>query len=184
MIKIQEHISKPNPEQFVLNLAKKHWENQNPKLKNRLDYKENSLIKKCKKYYSVTNQHTYIQNYANGSQTEAKRHRKFFKYLIKEKNQKLKQLIIGKPHELELLKVEISQILNNNDIYVIIDGKPSLTKFGKLLLEKVFNYKKFRSNNFCKEIFLELDFYNSTCPYCNENLLKITQIRYFEQGLP
>ncbi|ATN05833.1 hypothetical protein CRN76_10705 [Chryseobacterium indologenes] len=177
MIKIQDHISKPNPERFVLNLAKKHWKNQNPKLKNRIDYKESSLIKKCNKYYSLTNQHEYIQDFANGSQTEAKRHRKFFKYLIKEKNKKLKQLIIGMPNELNSLKSEISQILNNSDIYNIIDGKPTLTKFGNLLLDKVFNYKKFRSDNFCKEIFLELDFSNSTCPYCNENLLKITQIR-------
>ncbi|SUX45674.1 hypothetical protein [Chryseobacterium indoltheticum] len=176
MIKIQEHLSVANPENFLLNLAESHWDNLNPKMKDGKKYKSTSLLEICKKYYAFTVGVNYIRDYAFNNKKIALKHRSFFKFLIKNKNENLKKLIIGRPDELENLKIEILKILDSSHFYIIIKNKPSLTKFGELLLNKIFNYKKFRRDNFCKELFLKLDFINTTCPYCNENLLKITTI--------
>lgn len=177
MIRIQEHIRKPNPELFLTKLAELHWDNLNCRFKKNKELKPNSLIKKCEKYLLLTDNSDYKLKYAFNDVLVAKRHKLFFKYLLKNKCKKLKEIVISKPLAFDNLRVEILNILNESDIYTGTVGNYSQTKFGKLLSEIIFAYKTFRASDYCKQLFIDLNFKSATCPYCNYNKIDIINLK-------
>lgn len=186
MIKIQEHLNKTSIDIYLDNLVTKHWEELNPK-KNNGEYKESSLMKKCKKYYDLTNTVKYVENYADNLKYVAKRHRRFFKYLKKNHYENLKKIITAKPDEFDTLKSDITSILDDSDLFFTQKGKVCQTSFGKLISNNFLNYNNFRTSDYCIELYKSLSFENCTCPYCNDNKVKIVNknnstndILYFE----
>lgn len=176
MIKIQEHLNRPDAEAFLDLLANELWENLNPRLKNGKGYYKNSLIEKCKKYKKETQRKVYQKKYANNDLNTAKRHEDFFDFLLNANAAKLKALIVSRPNQLVTLKLDIFNILNASDLYVGTLGNYSQTKFGELLSDTIFNYKGFRVSDFCKELFLKIGFESATCPYCNEKKINIIKL--------
>lgn len=176
MIKIQDHLNRDDIEDFIENQIENLWDFLNPKKVNG-DFKADALISKCKKYYNIYNEESYLINYANNSKSTASRHRRFLKYLFKLDNLNLKRIIKAKPEEFENLNTEILQILLPEDIFYTSGATFKQTNFGKLLSDKIFSYINLRKSEFCKELLGELNFDRDvTCPYCNSNLLQIVNL--------
>lgn len=186
MIKIQEHLNRVDADIYIKTLVKAHWIELNPRLANNSMYKSNSLIEKCKKYYSETDSIVYIKKYANNSTDDSKRHKKFFLLLKKDRFKFLQKIITCKPEEFLSIQTDIYKILHPSDLYIVNGLKVKQTPFGKLLTEQFLNYKKFRSSSYCKKLYEKLDFQNASCPYCNEKEVQIVKknktqnIAYFD----
>jgi hypothetical protein len=176
MIRIQEHLNIVNADIFLNNLAKQHWLALNPKLKNNKDYKSNSLIEKCKKFYIESSTPAYLKKYANSNKITATRHKKFFLLLKKDRFKFLKKIVTGRLDDFEAIQLEIFKIINSTDLFTTNGTKTNQTLFGKLISDEFLNYKNFRGSDNCKKLFLKLDFKSATCPYCNYNKLDITTL--------
>lgn len=176
MIKIQEHLDRANPEVYLDTLALSLWEHLNPKRKSDGELKDTSTINLCEDYYKLTVTNKYIKDYADNVKTTAQRHRRFFKYLKKEKNKNLKRIIIGQPTEFDTILTEVFKILRIEDLYIKSGEKISQTKFSKLLNSTIFNYKKLRSSSFCSELYKTIGFKNAICPYCNDRKVEVLNV--------
>jgi hypothetical protein len=177
MIRIQEHLNVNDVENFLTSLAEKHWKELNPKLASGKGYYKISLIEVCKRFALTTEDGWYLDKIALKDTKAAARHKSFFQFLIKNNYTNLKRIIVSPQKEFDKIRNEILQTLLSSDLYVNKQGKHSLTPFGSLLLEEIFNYKKFRSSRFCKEMFVDLGFTSATCPYCNISKLNIIKLR-------
>jgi len=173
MIKIQEHIDIPDADDFLDKLAIEHWNNLNPKRAKDNEYYVHSVINICKKWLEKTNTAEYITKYAGNNSIVANRHKAFLDYLAADSFSKLKQIIISRPNEFSMIKNEIFSILQSNDLLIYHKGRFIQTKFGALLSDKIFDYKKFRNSHFCKELLIKIGFKSATCPYCNNNKLDV-----------
>lgn len=176
MIKIEEHLISSAASFTLPALSLRHWRYLNPKYKNKPGYQQRSLIEKCKHFSHQSTLAGYRQEYANDSTVEALRHRSFFRYLLRSRNQKLKLLITGVPSELSTIKIEIMTILQESDLYIIVNGKRCQTPFGKLLSKIIFNYAGFRGSESCKQLLINLKFNATTCPYCNDNKIRVIEV--------
>lgn len=176
MIKIQEHLNRVDAENYLNNLAQKHWLSLNPRLIDNSGYKSNSLIEKCKKFYTETSKTSYLKKYANSDKNIAQRHKNFFLLLKKDRFSFLKKVITARLDDYSLIQTQIFQIINPHDLFTAKGGKISQTPFGKLISDELLNYKTFRSSDNCKDLFLKLDFKSATCPYCNYNKLDIINL--------
>jgi len=177
MIKIQEHLDRIDSETFLNTLAEKHWDQLNAKLASGKGFKKNSLIEKCKKYQKLTKLKTYKKKYANNDIIVANRHKDFFKFLLADNESELKRIVTARPIDFASIKSAIFTILQPSDLFIGKTGNYSQTPFGLLLSETIFNYKAFRSSEFCKELFKLIGFESTTCPYCNDNKLNIVKLR-------
>lgn len=177
MIKIQEHIDRIDVEDYLDTLTEELWNELNPKVASGKRYKVISLIEKCKKYATASDTPAYLTAYANNDAPTAERHKNFFNFLTANDANELKKLIISKPISFAKLKSDISKIITANDLFTGTPGNYSQTNFGKLLTETIFDYTKFRSSEFCKDLFSRLGFASTTCPYCNDKMVIITKIK-------
>ncbi|CAA9203278.1 hypothetical protein [Flavobacterium collinsii] len=175
MIKLQDHIDKPNPDSYLSVLAKNHWDYLNPRTKKTNDYARGALVHKCKSLYTNCDSASYIKAYANGSRKTAQRHKKFFMLLKKYNYKFLKQLIFCPPSDFNFLRTEILNILFESDIFIRKGRKISQTPFGALLSNNLFDYKKFRSSEYCVKMYLDMGFLLSSCPYCNDRTIEIVK---------
>jgi len=177
MIRIQEHLNRDDAEVFLDTLAEKHWGTLNQNLASGKGLKQNSLIEKCRKYKAQTKRKSYIVKYAGGDPQAAERQKTFFDFLLSAKATNLKRLIIARPLEFSSLKAEIYGILHPSDLYSGSPGNCAQSPFGVLLSNVIFNYTAFRASDFCKDLFSEINFQSTTCPYCNDNKLNITKLK-------
>lgn len=178
MIKIQEHLElmTDDVESYLDKLVESHWNHLNPSFKNKKGFKQTSIIEKVKKYLVLTNNDAYIRDYAENDVSIAERHRTFFQFLIDNKFDELKKIVTSKPSEFDMVRKRILNYINEDDLYSGTINNYSQTAFGKLLSEKIFDYKTFRNSSFCKDLFEKLGFKSATCPYCNYNKLDIITI--------
>ncbi|TCJ17075.1 hypothetical protein EPD60_07120 [Flaviaesturariibacter flavus] len=176
MIRIQEHLNRADADAYLESLATKLWENLNKKQANGRIYKDNSLIQKCRFYRDKTTDKEYVKKYAHDDKLEAQRHRAFFKYLLADRYKELKRLIMSKPMQLDQVIADAYNILKPSDVYTMKGNKYESTPFGTLLLGSIFNYKAFRSSAFCRQLFLDVGFKSTTCPYCNDKEVQIVQL--------
>ncbi|APX99720.1 HNH endonuclease family protein [Lacinutrix venerupis] len=175
MITIQEHLNVSDPNKFLSKIAENHWKELNPKYKSRNEYKTNSLIKKCKKFYIQSNTSSYIKKYAQGSKSTAKRHRALFNFLKKNNCYELKKIILAKPNDFNKINNKIFQLIKEEDIYLTKGARISQTEFGKLISNELLNYKAFRSSQYCTILYSKLNFTDATCPYCNDRKVEIVK---------
>lgn len=166
MIKIQEHLNREDADAFLDGLALKLWSSLNKRLADDLDYQHYSLIKRLDRLIIKINEPNYKAQYANNDIDSFNRQRKFFEYLQRNNNDKLKALIISRPEELLILRNEILDILRQDDLFVI-DGSTKQTTFGALLIDQLFVYDNFRKSSICPELVKDMNLQNAFCPYCN-----------------
>ncbi|WP_431167236.1 HNH endonuclease [Tenacibaculum halocynthiae] len=176
MIKIQEHLNRPDADAYLDNLALKMWSNLNKKRNIDNEYYKSSLIKKLDKLRLKLEEDDYLETYANNSLGKFQRQKKFITYLHANEYTKLKELVISKPDKLVILKQEILGYLQQDDLSVINNGKVKQTSFGELLITNLFNYNSFRQSKLCFQLLIEANLKNSTCPYCNENDIRVIDI--------
>jgi hypothetical protein len=177
MIRIQEHLNIVDADLFLDTLAEGLWDSLNQKLLRGIGFKQNSLINKCKKIKKKTKLKSYLKKYASNNPIVCKRQKDFFDFLLASNAGQLKRIVVSRPNQFLQIKADIYKILEEGDIYTIVGGGYQQTQFGKLLSEKIFNYKAFRGSNFCKELFSKIGFKSTTCPYCNDNKLNIIKLR-------
>lgn len=173
MIKISDSLTVNSPRSYLDKKAQELWGYLNPKVVSGSRYKNSSIVKKLEKALVDSDGLSYKKEYAFGYPTYVKRHKRFYRFLLKNDCSNLKRIIKGRPQELERVSKEIMAILRPADLYFSDGGSVSQTDFGKLLSGNIFNYKSYRQSNKCNAIFSDLGFDSSTCPYCNENRLSI-----------
>ncbi|CAM1346383.1 HNH endonuclease [Tenacibaculum crassostreae] len=175
MIKIQEYLNREDADTFLDSLANKMWENLNKKREDE-EYYENSLVKKLVKLQLKLEEENYLNDYANNDVDKFQRQKNFLDYLIEDGGSKLKELVVSRPQRLLELKTEILTIVNQDDFSEIVRGKVKQTVFGNLLITNLFNYKAFRQSQFSYQLLVDANIENTTCPYCNENSIKVIDI--------
>lgn len=176
MIKIQDHLNRPDADLYLDALAEELWNELNPKVKSGKKYKVVALVEKCKKYLKETDTPEYRMKYANNDTAVAERQKNFFDLLIQNNAFFLKRIIVSRPDHYGELQIEIAGQINSSDLFIGTPGNYSQTPFGKLLSEKIFDYSAFRSSEFCKKLLTRIGFDNATCPYCNNRKLDIVAI--------
>jgi len=172
MISISEHIDHPDAHAFLVELAQQHWESLNG-VRNDGEYKNNAVIFKVSRYLEHSKSRAYFKEYAQQNTAKLARQRNFFQALLDYDNLYLEQIIISKPEELESLRREMMCVLEEDDLYLNQNGSEVQTPFGRLLSEKIFSYKNFRSSSSCIKLLKSIGFLSATCPYCNYNKLNL-----------
>lgn len=175
MIKIQEHLNRADADAYLDSLALKMWNHLNQKLTNGKDYYANSLIRKLDKLLIESQTPEYLLDIANNDLPTLKRQTNFFTYLKNNNNSKLKDLVTSRPPNLLTLKEEIHNIFNQDDFF-INNGGITQTPFGKKVISSLFNYSKFRKSKICPKLILDANLDNITCPYCNQNRIRVIDI--------
>ncbi|MNR11145.1 hypothetical protein D3C85_1274330 [compost metagenome] len=56
------------------------------------------------------------------------------------------------------------------------------TKLGKIITDRLLKYSRYRSSQFCHDLYIELGMNNSYCPYCNKNRIDIVNKRIVRNG--
>lgn len=85
----------------------------------------------------------------------------------------LREIVVSRPDELASLRTEFMKILQEGDLYGLINGAAAQTPFGILLSTKIFSYTNFRSSAACLRLINSIGFGSTTCPYCNYNKLDL-----------
>jgi hypothetical protein len=176
MIRIQEHLNRPDADQFLDGLALRLWNHFNKKLANGSGYHYHSLVKRLDRLVLQTDEAGYFSDYANNDQDLLNRQKQFLNYLKANDYAKIKSLVVSRPRELTILRDEIFLILETEDLY-FHNGGVKQTTFGKLLVDELFIYKNFRKSPICHELISEMNLENSYCPYCNYNRIQLIDIR-------
>lgn len=174
MIKIRDHLNRVDADQFIANLADEHW-NYLIKRKNDGTRGKHSLVARCESAKSSSSTPEYLKKYAENKPEKAKRHEQFFEYVLSNDFVKLREIIVGTPTKLVSLNDDIYSILKADDIYTLVDGVLTQTRFGKLLSETIFPYGSYRKTVQCKNTLTKLGFTSATCPYCNYIRLDVTK---------
>lgn len=184
MIKIQESMNSTFPD-FNLNLkASRLYKFLNPKLKNRSDYKETSLIKKLDKLINESNTEEYKEKSANGCQETLERQKSFYEYLKVNNYQKLKAMIISRPSDFTVLINEVEELLLPEDLFTTSNRRVEQTSFGRLLSGRLFKYSTYRSSQYCVDLYRNLGFKRATCVYCNSQKTSISPKPADKGGIP
>jgi hypothetical protein len=180
MITIQEHnnSSKPNPTDFLKALALSHLSEI---LKESVavpgSYGRGSIIKSLEENRNKAHaeEAAYLKKIALNDSNLAKKHAAFFDFLASNSYEKLKEIIISPPKELEVLRNSINAKFGLDLFYNIASQAQSA--FGALLSERIFNYKKYRNSSFCASQMAKLGFLRARCPYCGYMLVEVIQVK-------
>lgn len=180
MIKIQEHISSktPNPDAFLDGLALAHWTKiAKPNSTTPVSYKYGSIVNRCEKYKNMARalDADYLNIFAPKNDALAKRQAEFLNYLSTYNYGTLKRIVTGRPLLLESVRSKIKQRFGEDLFFD--DAAGSQTEFGKLISEKIFNYKTFRSSDSCAELMQKIGFRSARCPYCGDFKVQVVPAR-------
>jgi hypothetical protein len=172
MISIIRHLSNitDNVEALLDQAAEELWAELNPK---KLDgsYKKTALISKVELLCMDIKKEDYI---ASTGKVAARRHLAFAEYIAEQDT--LKKIITALPTEFDSIISTIGQHIEPSDLHEKIKGEDKPRGLGEMLLTKVFNYGNYRGSIQCHNRYKKLKFDGATCPYCNENTMKIVSI--------
>ncbi|RWU17254.1 hypothetical protein DM813_28255 [Pseudomonas alkylphenolica] len=88
----------------------------------------------------------------------------------------LKKIITAAPQQLDDIIEHANTILRPGDLFIIENEKIHPKSFGPRLLSQVFTYSNYRSSHQCINRYRKLGFDGSTCPYCNEVIMRIVRV--------
>jgi hypothetical protein len=176
MIKIQQHLGRPDADKYLDYLAGTMWKELNPIDIKTKKLKSSSLIEKCRKFINLNSDANYFKEIADGNKSKALRQKKLLRYFLTGRAKNLKRIITSRPSEFAAVKNEIFNIIDVSDVFTGTIYDPVQTPFGKVLSEKIFNYKAFRASPFCKKLLQDIGFGKTACPYCNFHGLDIITI--------
>ncbi|MCA1179507.1 MULTISPECIES: hypothetical protein [unclassified Pantoea] len=131
--------------------------------------KRTSIIKDAEKLLKKVNTKKHSKIYTLAA---SKRHVSLMEHITKQ--DKLKEIITAQPADFENLKLELRSFLACDD-YQSPNKKKKIKPFSDILLSDVFKYKQYRDSVFCSKLYIDLNFLQVTCPYCNEYPVKILQ---------
>lgn len=165
MINIKQHLLSTGKivDDFLKEKAELLWDHLNSSTKN------STITEDAKNFLSQTGSSDHQKKYTKAA---AARHNSFMNHLTQPG--KLKEIIIAEPKDFERLHNQLSAILTSADYNPPLNKKV-IVPFSELLLSKVFRYKKYRNSVFCSELYVDLNFLQATCSYCNEYPVKIVQ---------
>ena len=171
MISINNHLSARHKDvtMFLKNIVDEMWRDLNPH-NNLGKPMKRALTEKADSLWKIVSSNNYIKKF--GSEA-AKRHIDFTDYLRDHKN--LECIIKSKPEDLNKIVQVARHHLIDSDLYLYEKSKIETQPFGSLLL-KLFNYENYRSSNHCYKRYQKLGFSEATCPYCNENSVRIIEV--------
>ncbi len=175
MIKIHQHLNRPDADDFLDSLALKQWDFLNQKRQDK-EYRVNSLIKKLDALILETDTGEFFKEFSSLDVDTLKRQKDVLNYLEDNDYNKLKACVTSRPNDLLTIRKEILAIININDLYIDNGNTVKHTPFGEKLIHSLFNYNNYRKTTFCKELLHEAGFENVTCPYCNDNPISILDI--------
>jgi hypothetical protein len=178
MISIFEHLTNEtdNVEQYLEDILDELWDDLNPK-KDNGEYRNHSLLSRVDKFRDTVSSDEHKNKF--GSETSI-RHAGFADYISKK--DKLKKIITSKPTDFKQIKNDVYTFLSPDDLYVTEGDTFKSTDFGKYLLKTVFNYTAYRSSKHCYKRYQKLNFKGVSCPYCNENPVKIVDNKNRKEG--
>lgn len=175
MIQIQSAIDKKDPRDYLdaKSILLFNHLNKYKTIRSIKKYNKRSLIEKCNSLLEETNTDEYKEEYATNSNEILQRQIKFYSYLKADGYKNIRRIITSKPEELKGIIEEVSEILHQDDMFTIQNGKIKQTKFGSLISGKLFKYSTYRVSQFCIDLYKDLGFTSISCPYCNLNRLRI-----------
>lgn len=165
-------MNRPDAIEFLESLADDHWKRLNGESING-KYRKKSLRGKIEKFLADSETENYLKKYAGCDRAKLQRQQEFFQLLIDFDNFYLREIIIGKPDDLTAIRADLMNVIREDDLYTSVNGSAAQTPFGKLLSEKLFAYKAFRSSSACLKLIRSIGFGSTTCPYCNYNKLDL-----------
>jgi hypothetical protein len=172
LIKINKHIesSGRNSDVAIDVAAQKLWGFLTPKLKNN-QHANRSVLTKAKKLNDLVSSGSY----ARKNPGTYKRHRNLINYLNNETV--LRNIVFAKPDDFKTIIGQIHEYVLPSDIYNKKVDSYYLTEFGRLLLDKIFDYDAYRSSDVLLEVYSELNFESATCSYCNADTISVIKAR-------
>lgn len=148
-------------------IAREFYFKLNPKKKRTNILKKVALNRKVRKKYEVLVE----KRKKEGLSTYEKQKYKFYKYLVQNKFENLKKIILSGPRELKQIKTQIDQQVSLGiypRFYKQVGADYEGTEFGKEVLA-LFNYNGCRGGS--KFIWWAEQIDTNVCPYCNyENM--------------
>lgn len=179
MIVFSSHLSirQADPKKFLSDQADKYWKSLNPKIGK--SYGKSALIFKVKEYRDLARNRDpmYLQSFANNNPAIAKEQEKFLSHLLAHNNSLLKQIVTAGPADLHRLKSQFAAQFNSDLFYLSTAKGSKQSKFGKLLSDDIFDYKKYRSSKFCFDFLQEVTFGPIYCPYCGQSEIKFVKVK-------
>lgn len=165
MINIKNHLVSTGKIVDVLLKEKAEllWDHLNPHAK------KSTIITDAGNFLAQVKSSDHEKKYTKAA---ALRHIGFMQHLTKK--DKLKEIITAEPKDLEKLSKQLGALLTPVDYKSPFNNK-KIVSFSELLLLKVFKYTKYRNSDFCSKLYVDLNFLQATCPYCNEYPVKIVQ---------
>jgi hypothetical protein len=139
-------------------LALDHYNNRNRIKADGVTYRSNALITRIRNRRDEDN--------LSGNSAAVR----FWNYLLENNFERLRQLIVGRPNQLNALIEEIIDRFGGNTFSRETNyNNASLTEFGNVI-KKVFDYEGFRKSDWCRELFSNFNLIY--CPYCNEQTIQ------------
>ncbi|WP_210456059.1 hypothetical protein [Vibrio crassostreae] len=169
MITIGNHLSNVyvDYDNIIDQAANDLWAKLNPKDREE-NYSENSMVYKLEKLISDVSMKSYIRKIGK---EESERQLDFLNYLSSPG--KLKYIVTTKSINFNEIESEVLRHIRPGDLYTVRGRNHHSTPFGELLLKSIFNYGNYRNTKHCYNRYKSLGFKAVTCPYCNENPIKI-----------
>ncbi|CAI1560787.1 hypothetical protein PTR34_23855 [Serratia nevei] len=171
MISINNHLSTKHKDVtiFLEKIVEDMWKDLNPNNKLGKPTKR-ALTEKVEALWRMVSSNKYREEF--GSEI-TKRHLNFTDYLRETGN--LENIIKSQPEGLKKIIKEAQKKLIDSDLFLYKGSKVESQPFGLLLL-KLFNYESYRASDHCYKRYQELGFTEATCPYCNENTVRIIEV--------
>jgi len=179
MIVFSSHlrIRQTDPKKFLAVQAEKYWSSINPKIGKA--YESSALISKVKEHRDLARNRdpVYLKNFANNDPAIAKKQEEFLNHLLAHNHSLLKKIVISGPVDLDRLRTRIAAQFTTDLFYTGTVNGSKQSKFGKLLSDEIFDYKKYRSSKFCLDFLREITFGPIYCPYCGQSEIKLVKVQ-------
>ena len=169
MINITEHLSNKfeNVEDHLKSVTDGLWDDLNPK-KNNGKYYKNSLLSRAENFKLLISSDGYKKKF---QKDEYARHLGFADCISNEDF--LKKVITSKPEGFKEIIDIVYSFLLPEDLHFVEKGVVKSTKLGADLLANFFKYSTYRSSKHCFNRYLNLNFKDASCPYCNANPIQV-----------
>lgn len=172
MIRYRDSILCAAPDVYMDIKACQFWEALNPRIKNG-DLSQRSLCRRLDKLLVEYENGDHFTTISASNRVKEKRHIDYLKYLKINNYSNLESIVKSSPEMLTQHISQAFQILHITDITERSGNTFKAQGFGKLLLDRIFTYKAFRSSQACVKFYKSLGLEKKHCFYCNDSEIGI-----------
>jgi hypothetical protein len=172
MIRFKDSVSYADPNIYMDFKINEFWNILNPRIKNG----QLGAYSLCRKVDSLLNEcrgNQYLSRVTNNDNNKQDRHVNYLEYLKDDNYYNLKGIVQSSPENLPHYIAEAFDILHSTDLTIRSKGVLKSHDFGKLLLDRVFNYKAFRSSQNCVNFYKRLGLERKHCFYCGSSEITV-----------